>query len=91
MGVSVGVLALLAVFTGAIALGKWRQAAHEPEAIVVRAVTMDVVEGPGSAVKRFALDEGSRVRVLERRESFFKIRDGEGRDGWAKAEDLGEI
>jgi len=46
---------------------------------------------PGSAVKRFSLDEGSRVLVLEKRESFVKIRDGEGRDGWAKAEDLGEI
>jgi tetratricopeptide (TPR) repeat protein len=91
LGVSVGVLALLAVATAAIAVGKWRQATREIEAIVVRANAMDVAEGPGSTVKRFALDEGSRVLVLEKREGFVKIRDDEGRDGWAMAEDLGEI
>jgi SH3-like domain-containing protein len=72
-------------------VGKWRQEAREQEAIVVRPIAMDVVEGPGSAVRRFALNEGSRVRVLEKREEFVKIRDDEGRDGWARADDLGEI
>jgi tetratricopeptide (TPR) repeat protein len=91
LGVSIGVLALLTITTAAIAVGKWRQAAREIEAIVVRSVAMDVVEGPGSPVKRFALDEGSRVHVLERREGFAKILDDEGRDGWAKEQDLGEI
>ncbi len=91
LGVSVGVLALLTVATAAIAIGKWRQVTRETEAIVVRAVSMDVIEGPGSGVRRFALDEGARVRVLERREGFVKVLDDEGRDGWAKAEDLGEI
>jgi tetratricopeptide (TPR) repeat protein len=91
LGVAVGVLAILTTATLAIAVGKWRQETHEPEAIVVRPISMDVVEGPSSAVRRFALNEGSRVRVLEAREGFVKIRDDEGRDGWAKAGDLGEI
>jgi len=91
LGVAIGVLSLLTTATAAVAIGKWRQETREPEAVVVRTGTVDVVEGPGSAVKRFALDEGSRVSILERREGFVKIRDDSGRDGWAPSADLGEI
>jgi len=91
LGVAIGVLAILAVATAAVAYGKWRQETREREAVVIRSGTIDVLEGPGSAVKRFALDEGSRVSILERREGFWKIRDDGGRDGWAPAADLGEI
>ena len=91
LGVAVGVLAILTAATAAVAIGKWRQESREREAIVVRSGTADVLEGPGSAVKRFALDEGSRVSILERREGYVKIRDDNGRDGWAPAADLGEI
>lgn len=91
LGVAVGVLAILVAFTGAIAIGKWRQVTREKEAIVVRPAALDVVEGPGSAVRRFALNEGSRVLVLEERDGFARIRDDEGRDGWARASELGGI
>jgi tetratricopeptide (TPR) repeat protein len=91
LGVATGVLAILAAATAAVAAGKWRQETREPEAVVVRLGSVDVVEGPGSAVRRFALDEGTRVSILERREGFLKVRDDSGRDGWAPAADLGEI
>jgi tetratricopeptide (TPR) repeat protein len=91
LGVAVGVLAILAAATAAVAIGKWRQETSEREAVVVRLGSVDVVEGPNSAVKRFSLDEGSRVSILERREGYLKIRDDNGRDGWAPSADLGEI
>ena len=91
LGVAVGVLAILTVATAAIAYGKWHQETRAREAVVVRSGTVDVLEGPGSAVKRYALDEGSRVSILERREGYLKIRDDNGRDGWAPSADLGEI
>lgn len=91
LGVAVGVLAILTAATAAVAIGKWRQETSEREAVVVRPGSVDVVEGPSSAVKRFSLDEGARVSILERREGYLKIRDDNGRDGWAPDADLGEI
>jgi SH3-like domain-containing protein len=52
---------------------------------------MEVTEGPGSEIKRFYLEEGSRVLVVEEAEGWLKIRDDQGRDGWARAEEVGEI
>ncbi len=91
LGVLAGVLLVLTVSTFAVALGKWHQNTHEVEAIVVREGSVDVMEGPGSTVKRFAIEEGSRVRYLESRAEWTHLQDGEGRDGWVAADCLGRI
>jgi hypothetical protein len=91
MGVLAGVLAALTIATGAVTLGKWDQIAGEREAIVVVRGVVEVMEGPDSEVERFVLDEGSRVVLLEERDAWVKLRDDQGRDGWAPQETLGEI
>ena len=91
LGVLAGVLAALTIATLAVTLGKWNQISGEREAIVVAVGIVEVMEGPESEVKRFVLDEGSRVRLLEEREAWVKLRDDQGRDGWAPGEALGEI
>jgi tetratricopeptide (TPR) repeat protein len=91
LGVLAGVLAVLTLATGAVTVGKWNQETGEREAIVVVRGTLEVMEGPESEVERFLLDEGSRVVLLEDRERWVKLRDDQGRDGWAPTEGLGEI
>jgi len=90
-GVLAGILAALTLATGAVCLGKWDQETHLREAVVLAGDTMEVMEGPGSKIKRFYLEEGSRVVVVEESEGWLKIRDDQGRDGWARAEEIGEI
>jgi hypothetical protein len=58
---------------------------------VVSVGTLEVMEGPGSPVKRFDLEEGTRVEVLEESSSFIRVLDSEGRDGWAPLDQLGLI
>jgi len=91
LGVLAGVLAALWLATGAVTVGKWNQATGAREAIVVARDAVEVMEGPESQVKRFVLDEGSRVVLLEERDDWVKLRDDQGRDGWAPDEALGEI
>ncbi|MDD5307920.1 MAG: tetratricopeptide repeat protein [Deltaproteobacteria bacterium] len=91
LGVTAGVLAALTAATLAVTVGKWHQLEHEREAVVTARGQTDAVEGPGSAVRRFGLEEGSRVRVLERREGWTRVRDDRGRDGWARSETVGDI
>jgi tetratricopeptide (TPR) repeat protein len=91
LGVLAGVLAVLTLATGAVTLGKWRQAVEDREAIVIARGVVEVMEGPESQVERFALDEGSRVVLLEERDAWIKLRDDQGRDGWAPATAVGEI
>ena len=47
------------------------------------------VEGPASTVKRFALEEGSRVIVLEEQSGWCHVRDSADREGWTPASALG--
>ncbi len=91
LGVLAGVLFVLTVCTFAVAVGKWHQDTREQEAVVVTVGAMDVMEGPHSTVKRFAIEEGSRVQVLETREKWMRIKDSDGRDGWADSKNLGRI
>ncbi len=91
LGVVAGVLAILTATTLAIAIGKWKLDHVEQEAVVVAEGSADIMEGPGSEVKRFALEEGSRVNVLETRENWLRIKDSEGRDGWSPSSNLGTI
>jgi len=91
LGVLAGVLAALTIATLAVTVGKWNQISGEREGIVVVRGVVEVMEGPDSEVKRFVLDEGSRVRLLEERDAWVKLRDDQGRDGWAPGEALGEI
>jgi len=91
LGVLAGVLGLLWVATGTVTVGKWYQQENVVEAVVISEGLMDVYEGPGSEVKRFAIEEGSRVLVLEEREGWIRLRDSEQRDGWATADLLGTI
>jgi tetratricopeptide (TPR) repeat protein len=91
LGVLAGVLAVLTLAGGALAIGKYIQEADTTEAVVIRRGTLEVMEGPDSEVERFAIEEGSRVTLLEHNDGWARLRDGQGRDGWAPAEALGEI
>ena len=91
LGVVSGVLFVLTVTTFAVALGKWHQDTHEVEAVLTAEGASDIMEGPGSEVKRFSLEEGSRVQFLEDRGEWTHIKDAEGRDGWVSSATLGRI
>jgi hypothetical protein len=91
LGVLAGVLFVLTVSTFAVALGKWHQDTREQEAVITKEGAMDVLEGPGSSVKRYAIEEGSRVQVLETRGQWVHLKDVDGRDGWAASSNLGRI
>jgi len=86
-----GVLAVLSAMTLVVAVGKWHQEHYTLEAVVVREGTLDVMEGPQSAVKRYALEEGSRVQILEENSEWIHVLDAEGRDGWAPEAQMGRI
>jgi SH3-like domain-containing protein len=49
------------------------------------------MEGPMSEVKRFALEEGTRVKIMEKTAAWTRLRDSEGRDGWVPTKALGAI
>jgi len=91
LGVSVGILAILAVTTLTVTIGKWHHARYANEAVVIAEGALDVMEGPASDVKRFAVEEGSRVIVLEQRGEYARLRDASGRDGWVDIQSLGSI
>jgi tetratricopeptide (TPR) repeat protein len=91
LGVIAGVLFILATATGAVALGKWHQDTHVQEAVVLDPGAIDVMEGPKSEIKRFAIEEGSRVKVLDKSHGWIRLLDGEGRDGWVPSKELGII
>jgi tetratricopeptide (TPR) repeat protein len=92
LGVTAGILLLLALATGAVTLGKYDQDVGEAhEAVVVERGTLPVMEGPASSARRFTIEEGSRVSLLERRDEWTRIRDDQGRDGWVPATALGTI
>jgi tetratricopeptide (TPR) repeat protein len=90
-GVAIGILGILAVVTGAVTAGKWYQATHVQEAVVISSAPVSVLEGPKSKVTRFTLEEGSRVEILEHRDKWLKIQDDHGRDGWVNSSSLGKI
>ena len=91
LGVVSGVLFVLALTTGAVAFGRWHLDTHEVEAVLTAEGATDVMEGPSSEVKRFSLEEGSRVKYLEARGDWTHLKDAEGRDGWVPSETLGRI
>ncbi len=91
LGVLAGVLAILTVTTLALTIGKWHQETYIKEAVVVAEGQLDVLEGPASTVKRFALEEGSRILILEDNDSWTRLLDSEGRDGWVSSSDLSKI
>jgi len=87
-GVVAGIFATLALLLGTVTMGKRHQVMSVKDAVVVSAVDGDqlnVFEGPGSQVRRFGLEEGARVQVLEHRRGWTKVRDDQGRDGWVAA------
>ena len=93
MGVAAGILFVVSVCMGIVLLGKRHQAYHQHEAVVVTVENglRPVFEGPVNAVKRFDLEEGSRVLILENKRGYAKVRDDQGRDGWVRRETLGKI
>lgn len=91
LGVLAGVLGILTIATFSITIGKWHQGTQTVEAVVVHSGPLDIMEGPSSEVKRFTLEEGSRILVLEESGNWFHLRDGEGRDGWVEGSNLGKI
>ncbi|MCP4603251.1 MAG: tetratricopeptide repeat protein [Proteobacteria bacterium] len=91
LGVLAGVLGILTATTLAVVVGKWHQHEYVKEAVVVTQGRLDVMEGPASTVKRFALEEGSRIHILEEKENWIRLLDSEDRDGWAPSVDLGKI
>lgn len=93
IGVTAGILFAVSICMGAVLLGKRYQVLNAKEAVVV-SVENDlrpVYEGLSSTVKRFDLEEGSRVQIIEQKNGWFKIRDDQGRDGWVKRQTLGRI
>ncbi len=92
LGVTAGILLLLAVAMGAVTWGKYRQGSGaDPEAVVIERDVLDVMEGPASEARRFTVEEGSRVGVLEHRDGWTRIRDDQDRDGWVPSASLGVI
>ncbi len=91
LGVFAGMLAVMMMLAFSVALGKWYQGAYEREAVVVVEGQIDVMEGPSSTVKRFDLEEGSRVQILEEKEDWIRLLDSENRDGWVASDGLGKI
>jgi tetratricopeptide (TPR) repeat protein len=92
LGVTSGILLLLAVATGAVTVGKYRQGEGTAlEAVVVERDSLPVMEGPASSARRFTIEEGSRVALLEHHDEWTRIRDDQGRDGWVLAASLGII
>jgi tetratricopeptide (TPR) repeat protein len=91
LGVLAGIFLVMAAVTGSVTFGKWHQTNFCIEAIVVDAGQLDIMEGPASKVKRFAIEEGSRVEVLEERNEWIHLRDSTGRDGWTSLKSLGKI
>lgn len=93
LGVTAGILLVVSICMGIVLLGKRHQVWYEHEAVVVSVQDglRPVYEGPSNTVKRFDLEEGSRVQILENRRGYAKIRDDQGRDGWVRREILGRI
>jgi SH3-like domain-containing protein len=91
LGVLAGILAILTITTASVAIGKWHQERFEKEAVVISEGQLDVMEGPASDVKRFAIEEGSRVTLLDETDTWSKLLDSEGRDGWVPKKALGTI
>ena len=92
--VAAGIFAISALLLGAVTLGKRNQLLHIKEAIVVSVndnYQLDVYDGPGENAKRFFLEEGSRVKMLDSRHGWVKIQDDHGRDGWVKKSSIGRI
>lgn len=93
LGVGAGILFVVSLCMGAVLLGKRHQLyyVHEAAVVSVENDLRPVYEGPNNAVKRFYLEEGSRVQILENKRGYAKIRDDQGRDGWVRRETLGSI
>lgn len=93
LGVTAGILLVVTMCMGIVLLGKRHQIYYEHEAVVVSVEDglRPVYEGPVDAVKRFDLEEGSRVLILDNKRGYAKIRDDQGRDGWVRRETLGLI
>ncbi len=91
LGVLAGVLCILTVAMFSVAVGKWHQDKYHQEAVVVADGPVDAMEGPSSEVKRFSVEEGSRIRIMEQTATWTRLMDSEGRDGWVPAESLGII
>jgi tetratricopeptide (TPR) repeat protein len=93
LGVTAGILLVVSICMGIVLLGKRHQIWYEHEAVVISVQDglRPVYEGPSNTVKRFELEEGSRVQILENRRGYAKIRDDQGRDGWVRRETLGRI
>lgn len=91
LGVLAGVLGILTAITLCIVIGKWYQGTYVKEAVVIADKTVDVKEGPESTVTRFALEEGTRIQILEERENWLRLQDSQGRDGWLPAKMAGKI
>jgi tetratricopeptide (TPR) repeat protein len=91
LGVFAGMLAVMTVLAFSVGLGKWYQGAYEHEAVVVVKGQIDVMEGPASTVKRFDLEEGSRIQILEDKGAWIRLLDSENRDGWVPTRGLGKI
>ncbi|MBN2804305.1 MAG: hypothetical protein JXR91_14515 [Deltaproteobacteria bacterium] len=92
--VSTGIFAAAAILLGAVTAGKKDQLTNQTEAIVTKVgddYQLNVYDGPAENAKRFTLEEGARIKLLDTRNSWSKIMDDHGKDGWVKTENLGKI
>ncbi|MCA9663290.1 MAG: hypothetical protein KC486_33480, partial [Myxococcales bacterium] len=87
----VGVLAVIFLVLGGLHGLALRAERQSPEAIVLSA-NADVREAPGAHRKSaFALQGGSRVRIVERVPGWSRVRLAGGLEGWLPADELGEL
>lgn len=91
LGVLTGVLVLLTMAMLIVLAGRLHLERSVSEAVVVQSGQADVFEGPGSEVRRFGLEEGTRVEVVGEQDGWRRLRDAEGRDGWVRGDQLGAI
>ncbi len=91
LGVAAGILGILSFSMLSITIGKWHAHNFVKEAIIINDGQTQVMEGPDSTVKRFILEEGSRVELVQSQGRWTRLHDAEGRDGWVPTKTLGEI
>jgi tetratricopeptide (TPR) repeat protein len=78
--------------SGTMVFGKASYDSEVCEAIAITTARATLREGPGERFGRaFDAGTGDRLRVLDREGEWIHLRDREGREGWGRSSDFGEL